>query len=128
MMSDARETLSAFVDREPVDPDLLAAVLEDREARALLVDFVRLRAAIADDDQEDQNGLTATALRRPFARPVSGWKRKAAAVVLLAAGLSGGFWIGERAAEPRPPKPDRVVEFTPGVDWHATSDGSEGGL
>ena len=49
---DARAVLSALMDRERVDPDELALVLEDQDARHLLVDFVRLRVAIAADADE----------------------------------------------------------------------------
>ena len=41
------ETLSAFCDGEPVDPDRLAAALADAPSREALVDFARLRAAVA---------------------------------------------------------------------------------
>ena len=38
--------LSAFLDHESVDPDSLAAALDDPDARAALVDFVRLRQGL----------------------------------------------------------------------------------
>jgi hypothetical protein len=52
-MTDRREVLSALIDREPVDPDVLARVLEEPEGRAMLVDFVRVRAAVNADEPEE---------------------------------------------------------------------------
>ena len=37
MTTDHAELLSALIDREPVDPDALAAALDDPEARRALV-------------------------------------------------------------------------------------------
>jgi hypothetical protein len=53
-MTDAREVLSALIDREPVDPDVLARVLDEPDGRAMLVDFVRVRLATLADGPEDQ--------------------------------------------------------------------------
>ena len=63
-MSDAREVLSALIDREPVDPDVLAALLEEAANRRLLVDFVRLRAAVRTDEDEGAARHPATHVRR----------------------------------------------------------------
>lgn len=116
MTTEGREVLSALIDREAVDPDVLAWLLEDREARALLVDFVRLREAVAaDEDDPAQASIEAAALRTQ--RGWAGWWRAAAAALLLTGGAGGGFWLGERLAEDGPPDPARIVEFKPGVDW-----------
>jgi hypothetical protein len=111
---DAHAVLSALIDRETVDADELARVLEEPAARALLVDFVRLRQAINADD------LAAEPLFAP--RPAAPTPRRllrplAAALLVAGAGL-GGLWLGERRDQERPPTPSRVVSFTPGVDWN----------
>lgn len=118
MMIDSGELLSALIDREPVDPDVLARVLEKPKPRTLLVDFVRLRASLLDDEHEVPAERRAapipTASGRRFGRT---WMRVAAALVLVAA-ASGGLWVRAWLTEDRPPTPARVVEFQPGVDWH----------
>jgi hypothetical protein len=111
--------LSALLDREPVDPDELSAVLEEGDSRRLLVDFIRLRQLI--DRQDDEHPLSNATLSSGLAQVRWPW-RAAAAAVLLSSGLAGGFWAGgfwagERAAQERPPRPDRVVQFQEGVDW-----------
>lgn len=118
--SDSRAVLSALLDREPVDPDELARVLDDPDARALLVDFVRLRHAIAGDEGAD---AAASSPRLP-ARFNGGRRvlRPLAAAALIAGAGLGGLWLGERHDEERPPTPSRVVSYTPGVDWKETPD------
>ena len=121
MTSDSREVLSALLDREPVDPDQLSNVLNDADARAVLVDFVRLRQLLAEPDDERLASRVVGPSYRSSARSL--W-RIAAAVLVLAGAATGGFWAGEQAAEERPPAPDRVVEFKQGVDWSDNSVGS----
>jgi hypothetical protein len=113
--SEARSVLSALIDREPVDPDALALVLEDPAARALLVDFVRLRVALAADD-EDLIQATTARDRVPRSR-IGRVVRPLAAALLLSAAGAGGLWLGERRGHDRPPAPSRSVSYTPGVDW-----------
>jgi hypothetical protein len=135
-MSDAREVLSALIDREPVDPDVLAALLEEAANRRLLVDFVRLRAAVRTDEDEGAARHPATGYRLPAAghradvrlRALgsgtapsgsrgSRWIPAAAVFVLLAIGAGGGAWLEHYMAAEKPPQPHRVVRFEPGVDW-----------
>lgn len=111
---DAHELLSALLDREPVDPDRLAALLERPEARALLVDFVRVRAAFHGDvDQAPAPAPAVTAPRR--------WRvpavvlRLAAAAILVAAGVVAGQRLAATDAE-TPPEPSRVVQLVPASD------------
>ena len=114
MTTEFREVLSALLDREPLDADVLAQVLEDREARALLVDFVRLRRLVTSDaDAEAFEPARLSITRSRLTQP--SWLAAAAAVV-LSAGL-GGWWVLERSAADEPPLPSRVVRFEPGVDW-----------
>jgi hypothetical protein len=118
------DTLSAFVDGEPIDPDRLAAALEDPGARAAVVDFVRMRAVVRAGDQPLPASLGT--FRRP---PVGGlrvlrWPAVAALLVLVfLAGLAAPRpW--QTAPEPSsetPPAPARIEKFTPGVDWHQSN-------
>lgn len=130
-MTDAREVLSALIDREPVDPDVLARVLEDPDGRAMLVDFVRVRAAVnADDDGEatlvqapgGSHGLApGPTLQAPVRSRGSGWVRAAAVFLLLAAGAGVGAWAESYLSRERPPEPDRVVRLEPVTDAQRTA-------
>jgi hypothetical protein len=114
MRIDARfEVLSALLDREPVEADVLHAALDDPEGRAELVDFVRLRAeaqrAFAVEEQHEASPVLRATARTWLARA-------AAALVALSLGAAGGaWWMDQR--ERRPPSPTHVVRFVPGVDW-----------
>jgi hypothetical protein len=118
MTENHTEVLSAFCDGEIVDPDLFAAALADQHARAALVDFARLRAAVAP-----VGALPASlgALRGPEARPrVARWAMASAAAVLLivaAASLLPRISF-TKSTDQSPPPPSRVVRYEPGVDWH----------
>jgi hypothetical protein len=124
MTEDFTGTLSAFVDGETIDPDRLAAALEDPGARAAVVDFVRMRAVVRAGDQPLPASLGT--FRRP---PVGGlrllrWPAVAALLVLVfLAGLAAPRpW--QTAPEPSsetPPAPARIEKFTPGVDWHQSN-------
>jgi hypothetical protein len=105
--SDSRELLSALLDREPVDAGALATILEDREARALLVDFVRMRSAFAEPAAVPQLTPRAAARSRTVARMAF----QIAAALLL---VTLGAFVGRRlaASDPdAPPEPTRVVKL-----------------
>lgn len=116
MTTDERfAVLSALIDREPVDPDALAVALDDPVGRAELVDFVRLRARVADQVAIEPP-VAAPRIRRPRL-PAKTWIARAALVLLtLGFGAAGGAWYVEQR-ESRPPAATRVVQFVPGVDW-----------
>jgi hypothetical protein len=106
----AHELLSALLDREPVDPDLLANLLDDPEARALLVDFVRLRVVLHGDTESAEPAPRRAVPRR---RSAGAWVlRVAAALLLLALGAVAGrrFALGDLDT---PPEPTRVVQLAP---------------
>ena len=112
--SEAREVLSALIDREPVDPDVLAMVLEDAGARAMLVDFVRLRRLVETETGEhsiEPFRAAGARTRRDPARLAA-----AAALVVLSVGL-GGWWLLDTSSGEEPPTPARVLRFERGVDW-----------
>jgi hypothetical protein len=113
MMTDERyDVLSALLDREAVDPEMLARALDDPAGRAQLVDFARLRAQVQQEFAADDTVTSPS--RQSTARR---WLARAALVLLpLSLGLFGGAWWVEQR-EMRPPTPDRVVQFVPGVDW-----------
>lgn len=110
-MSDEREVLSALIDREPVDPDVLARVLEDPSNRALLVHFVRVRALVQQDEPDDVGPRQPTLRALAGGGSDRGWIRAAAMFLLLGLGLAGGAGIERYASRDRPPEPARVVQF-----------------
>ena len=132
-MSDSREVLSALIDREPVDADVLAQVLEDPANRAMLVDFVRVRLATLAEGPDERawrpdasamaglrqapgSGLRASAApdgSRLTAHGSRRWLRAAAVFLLVAAGAGGGAWLEHYASRERPPEPDRIVRLEP---------------
>ena len=124
MIDDYSHTISAFVDGEPVDPDHLAGALEDPEARAALVDFVRMRAAVRAGDPPLPTSLTT--FRQ---RPVAGFRllRWPAVAALLVLVFLAGLMVprpsisGRDTGSGDPPPPTRVEKFTPGVDWHQSN-------
>jgi hypothetical protein len=121
-MSDTHtEILSAFCDGEVVDPDVLAEALADSRARDALIDFARLRAAVAVTTRVP---ASLAGLRDSPARPrLGGWTVVAAAaamvllIVVSAALLPRTLFT--RSTDQSPPSPSRVLRFEPGVDWHS---------
>jgi hypothetical protein len=112
------ELLSTFCDGAVVDPDLLAAALDDPRARDVLVDFARLRAAVTSSRPlpDSLSRLRPARGRRPQVwAAIAG---AAAMLVLLAltfAMLPRNWFV--RSAETTPPAPTRVIRYQPGVDW-----------
>jgi hypothetical protein len=121
-MSDTHtEILSAFCDGEAVDPDVLAEALADSRARDALIDFARLRAAVAVTTPVP---ASLAGLRDSPAPPrLGGWTVVAAAaamvllIVVSAALLPRTLFT--RSTDQSPPSPSRVLRFEPGVDWHS---------
>jgi hypothetical protein len=104
-MDDMYSVLSAMLDDEPVDAGMLAAALETREGRELLIDLVALRRLV-------QAPMTAPVV--PRRRPA--WRLLAAAAIVLAA--ITGYAAGQREADDRAgtiaavPAATRVLDTT----------------
>ena len=131
------ELLSAFLDGEPVDPKELANALAEPGARDAMRDFVLLRAEMQSDASRPSHGFYKTMSRALGAHPEPRrWWRLSvpipapalamAALLVLVMGL-GLLSVRRGAPTPReplrPPVPQRVIHFVPGVDWQ--SKGSE---
>ncbi len=128
MTRDPLEVLSAFLDGEVLEPELVARALASPGAREALVDFAALRSAIAADRSTPSPAFHRSMRRRLEGGAAFGFRglRSAvlgfAAVLLLAVGIAAGFKLANRgAAGPHrlPPPATREVEFTRGVDWFA---------
>jgi negative regulator of sigma E activity len=126
MSPDPLEILSALMDGEAVAPDVLAAALLAPGAREALVDFAGLRAELGADDSLPSPALhramdKVLARRRSYGRPVWRVLQGAAAVVVLALAALGTMSLRTRFYGPgpeEPPQATRIIQFTPGVDWH----------
>lgn len=117
------DTISAFVDGEPVDPDQLATALEAPEGRAALVDFVRMRAAMRAGEPPLPASL-GSLRRTPVGLRLVRWPAVAALLLLvfLAGLLAPRPWTRPQAPpDDGPPVPTRIERFTPGVDWHPSN-------
>jgi hypothetical protein len=124
MKQDSLEVLSSFMDGEPVEADALAAALLAPGAREALVDFAELRAGLAADDSVPSPALHRS-MNQVFGRRQGAlaWRflRSVAAVVVLALAAVGALSLRTRFHGPaidEPPRATRVIQFTPGVDWH----------
>ena len=118
-------TIDAFLDGETVQPAALDAALAAAEGRAYLIDALAIRQLMSD-------APVATApVRRRHTLLFS------ARAAVLAVGLVGlGYLAGARttpseqigaapsaAQSVAPPTPTRIVELTPGVNWHESKGG-----
>jgi hypothetical protein len=124
MQTEVNEVVSAFVDGEPVEAGELGSALAGPGGREALLDFMLLRARLADG-AEPSPVFVARMRRRLGGRagaPRGGRIVRLAAVaaVLMLATL-GALDLarslrGDRPHEP--PEPTRVIRYEPGVDWH----------
>lgn len=129
------EILSALLDGESVDPEVLRDALETPEGRAALVDFARVRRDVRADETPPspafyeamtRAGLHSTGERR---RAMTVSRPAIAATLALGVGLGAvaGFLARPHGpAEEVPPVASRTIVFEPGVNWTAQDDG--GGL
>ena len=130
MQREPSEVLSAFVDGEPVDPEVLSEALSGPGAVTALVDFIRLRGA-AREDRVVPSPQFYAAFDRLFNQRSEEPKARLrsiglafAATVLIGFGVAAGWIIhsgnGPRRAS-RPPEVTREENFVQGVDWHSRS-------
>jgi hypothetical protein len=112
-MIDNRELLSALIDGEAVNADAIAGALEVPANRALLIDFVRLRASVRADEgaAPEWPGDGLVTLEATGAGRRRAWLRAAAVVALVTAGALGGTWVEGLLTRERPPEPTRVVQL-----------------
>jgi hypothetical protein len=113
MTSDHAELLSAFMDRETVDPEALARALEAPEARRALVAFASVRQALHVPAPGEAAWLATQGRWLAASRPRRDRWRLVAAAVLLVAGLGAGIAAERYRGQPRPPEPTRVVQLDP---------------
>ncbi len=102
------EVISAFLDDEPFDPQVLAEALADPAGRQVLIDFVLLRHMAQSEE------LASVVTLEPTVRPKKLPYFVAAAAVVVA--LVSGYQLGQRQPtddSPRPPAATRVVQSTP---------------
>ena len=112
------ETLSALCDGETVDPEALAAALDDPAARRALVEFVRLRHSVNLDRAPLPRSLDALRVGRLSILRATMPLPAVAALALL---VLLGAWVMPRPwstpSTDTPPAPTRVIQYVPGVDW-----------
>jgi hypothetical protein len=111
------EVLSTFCDGAIVDPDRLAEALANPRAREALVDFARLRAAVACSDPlpASLDRLPPVRLRRSTLWAGLAGAAAMLVLVVLTLTLRQPSWdVGRGGA---PPTPSRIVRYQPGVDW-----------
>ena len=107
-MTNDHEVISAFLDDEPFDPQLLATALDDPTGRAMLIDLITLRQIVQPPHPVPVLKPTAPAWQ-------FGWRGAVAAAVLLVV-LAGGYLVGLRQAAPAvpaAPAATRVVQAIP---------------
>jgi hypothetical protein len=116
------DIISAFLDGEHVDPDALARTLAHPDARTLLADFLKLRAAANDDGRALPPSMIR--LRAPRLAMWSARVPLPAAVMLALLVGAASFAVSERTAidTQSPPAATRAVRFEPGIDWQTVND------
>ena len=119
------ETIDAFVDAETIDAAALDAALASAEGRAYLIDALALRQLMGGRPAEAATPVSRRGTLHLYAR--------AAVVAIALVGL--GYAAGARVERPAPgsipataqiseaPEPTRVIELTPGVNWHESKGG-----
>jgi hypothetical protein len=123
MDAEVEEVISAFVDGEAIEASDLASALARPGAREALIDFVRLRSALADASApsdgfvRDMRSKLVERRRNALSRPL---RLVAAAAVLVLASL--GLLdlrrrLGVESQPDQPPPVARVIRYEPGVDW-----------
>jgi hypothetical protein len=125
MREELSEALSAFVDGEDFEPQVLAQALGEPGAREMLIECVLLRGACAGAERPSEAFYAAMTARLAARRGRPALRLLAAAAVLALAvlglfDLGARLYPGRRADEP--PTPTRVLQFEPGV-WRQVEGG-----
>lgn len=126
MNEDHLKALSAFVDGESTDSEVLLEALSQPGCVGVLSDFVRLRLEFEADSSKPSDAFYRRALRTVRARPkprISRVLATAAAVGWICVGLL--LWSDRsipvsnaRSLDTaEPPTPSRSLAFVPGQDW-----------
>jgi hypothetical protein len=128
-MTDHRDVVEAFLDKEPVEAAALERALADGEAREYFIDLIVLRGLVgnapivAQPHQADRRGHSVWWL--------------AAAAALVAVGTTGGYLAGrvtdrpsvpsrveQVGTTPAAPAPTHVIRLENGVTWNEKSGGN----
>ena len=133
-MTDHRDIVEAFLDREPVEAPALEAALADPAGRDYFMDLLVLRGLIGNAE------LPAVAEASPV--HVESYRRSAwwlaAAAALVVIGTAGGYFAGrvdrapgapqvqapQESIGPGAPKPTHVIRLENGVTWNEKSGGN----
>jgi hypothetical protein len=142
-MTDHRDIVEAFLDRESVEAPALEAALADPAGREYFMDLLVLRGLIGNAAlpvvAETASRIEA---RTGFSNNVGSPRRSAwwlaAAAVLVVIGTAGGYFAGKgnRAPDapqvqapreqtgPGAPRPTHVIRLENGVTWNEKSGGN----
>ena len=134
-MTDHRDVVAAFLDREPVEAAALERAFADADAREYFIDLLVLRGLIGNAPLP---AVADSAVRTESAgqRRTAWWL--AAAAALVAIGTTGGYMAGrvisapsapnvqgnQERAEPAAPAPTHVIRLQDGVTWNEKAGGN----
>jgi hypothetical protein len=133
-MTDHRDVVAAFLDREPVEAAALERALADNDAREYFIDLLVLRGLIG-------NAPLPVVLESGSRAEAGGQRRSvwwlAAAAALVAVGTTGGYMAGrntttraepnrvsQSASETGAPAPTHVIRLENGVTWNERAGGN----
>ena len=116
MTHDQFDVISALIDGEAVDPGQLETALAQPAARALLVDFARLRQTVRQSDEDEVPGALEA---MPIGRPPL-WSTRvplSVAVGIAVVAVVASLLLPRTGDSTELPPVERAVSFEPGVDW-----------
>ena len=129
-MTDHRDVVEAFLDREPVEAAALEQALADADSREYFIDLLVLRGLVG-------NAPIAADPPTPRLRRGQSALWLAAAAALVAVGTTGGYVAGrvndrpsasprveQAPTAPAAPTPTHVIRLENGVTWNEKSGGN----
>ena len=129
-MTDHRDVVEAFLDREPVEAAALERALAHADGREYFIDLLVLRGLVG-------NAPVAAAPPSPRLRRGHSVWWLAAAAALVAVGTTGGYLAGrvtdrpsvssrveQAGITPAAPAPTHVIRLENGVTWNEKSGGN----